>query len=105
MVEGIPVQIVYVLAAIFTVLSFVFLKGKASSLFVGHNTFREPAFSQFSLCKAFGVCLSVITAILYIAALIWDICPEWFIYVFWFIIGGDVLIGTIICNLNILIKK
>lgn len=102
---GIPVGVIYGLAAIFAVLSILFLKGKGSSLFVGHNTVREPAFSEHKLCRALGVCLVIIAVFLLIAALIWDHFPEWFIYIFWVVIVGDVLAITIICNLNILFRK
>ena len=102
---GIPVGVIYGLAAIFAVLSILFLKGKGSSLFVGHNTVRKPAFSEHKLCKSLGVCLAVIAAFLLIAALIWDHSPKWFIYIFWVVIVGDVLAITIICNLNILFRK
>lgn len=97
--------VVYTLAAIFAVLSVVFLKGKAASLFVGHNTARKPVFSQRKLCKAFGACLAVAAVLLLITAVIWNNCPEWFVYVFGAVLGGDILAGVIICCLNIIVEE
>lgn len=101
----IPAWVVYTLAAIFAVLSVVFLKGKAASLFVGHNTARKPVFSQRKLCKAFGACLAVTAALLLITAVIWNNCPDWFVYVFGAVVGGDILAGVIICCLNIIVTE
>lgn len=101
----IPVQAIYVIAAIFAALSIVFLKGKAAALFVGHNTAREPVFSTQKLSKALGVCFAVITVLLLITALIWNNTPRWFFYVFWIVLGADILASAIICNLNIIVKK
>ena len=101
----IPVQAIYVLTAIFAALSIIFLKGKASALFVGHNTAREPVFSTKNLCKALGVCFAVITILLLVTALIWNNMPRWFFYVFWIVLGADILASEIICNLNIIVKK
>ena len=67
---AVPVEMIYVLAIIFAVLSLVFLSGKGAPLFVGHNTIREPAFSEKELCKALGVCLCVLSVFLLITALI-----------------------------------
>lgn len=59
--QSIPVEIIYGLCILFTVLSILFLRGKGSSLFVGHNTTKEPAFQPVKLCKALGVCFAGIT--------------------------------------------
>lgn len=48
---GIPVEMIYGLAVVFAVLALIFLSGKGASLFVGHNTLREPAFSEKSCAK------------------------------------------------------
>lgn len=105
MTHYIPVQVIYGLAVLFAALSIIFLKGKAAALFVGHNTAREPVFSTQKLCKALGVCFAVITVLLLITALIWSNVPEWFFYVFWIVLGADILVSAIICNLNIIVKK
>ncbi len=103
--QNIPVQVIYGLAVLFAALSIIFLKGKSSSLFVGHNTAREPVFSTQKLCKAFGVCFAVITISLLVTALIWNNVPEWFVYVFLIVLGADILASAVICNLNIIVKK
>ena len=102
---AVPVEMIFVLAIIFASLSLVFLNGKGASLFVGHNTILEPAFSPGKLCKALGVCLCIVTVFLLITALIWNSCPEWFIYIFRAVIGGSILACAVICNLNILVRK
>ena len=48
---AVPVEMIFVLAIIFASLSLVFLSGKGASLFVGHNTILEPAFSPESCAK------------------------------------------------------
>ncbi|MGN1120666.1 MAG: DUF3784 domain-containing protein [Oscillospiraceae bacterium] len=102
---NVPVGVIYALFTLFAVLAAVFLKGKAVSLFVGHNTAREPVFSAQKLCRAFGVCLWAVAAVLLISALLRNNCPEWFRYVFYAVIGGAVLVGTVICFLNVIVKE
>lgn len=103
--SSIPVEIIYCLFVLFTVLSILFLKGKGSSLFVGHNTTKEPAFQPVKLCKALGVCLASIALLLLIAALLWNNWPKWFSWIFGIVTGGNVISITILCNLNIIFNN
>lgn len=83
----------------------LFLKGKGSSLFVGHNTTKEPAFQPVKLCKALGVCLASIALLLLIAALLWNNWPKWFSWILGIVTGGNVISITILCNLNIIFNN
>ena len=103
--SNISVVVIYGLIIIFAVLSIVFLKGKGKTLFVGHNTTKEPRFSTTKLSKVVGMCFSIITVILFITALIWNVCPEWYQYFFWVIIGGNIVTITIVCHLNIIFRN
>ncbi|MBQ8189154.1 MAG: DUF3784 domain-containing protein [Lachnospiraceae bacterium] len=98
-------MVTYVLAAIFALLSIMFFAGKGRSLFVGHNTAKEPAFDLIKLSKAIGICLIAMTACLVTMALLGATCPEWVCYGLWILMGGDMLAIFIICNLNIIFRK
>lgn len=103
--SNISVVVIYGLFIVFAILSIVFLMGKGKTLFVGHNTAKEPRFSTTKLSKAVGVCFSIITVLLLITALIWNGCPEWYQYFFWVIIGGNIVAITIVCHLNIIFRN
>lgn len=100
--QSIPVEIIYCFCVLFTMLSILFLKGKGSSLFVGHNTTKEPAFQPVKLCKPLGVCFAGIALLLLITALLWNNWPKWFSWIFWIVIEGNVISITLLCNLNII---
>lgn len=98
-------MVTYVLAAIFALLSIMFFAGKGRSLFVGHNTAKEPAFDLIKLSKAIGICLIAMAACLLTMALLGTTCPEWVRYGLWILMGGDMLAILAICNLNLIFRK
>ena len=101
---NLPVEVIYVLDVICTIVAIVFFRGKGTMMF-RYNTRKKPVFTEDKLCKALGVCFAILAAFLFIVALIWDFYPAWFDYVCWVVIGGDVLAAVIICNLNIIFKN
>ncbi|MGN0649429.1 MAG: hypothetical protein ACI4KM_03255 [Oscillospiraceae bacterium] len=50
----VPVELIFALASVFAGLAMAFLSGKGASLFVGHNTLHEPAFSGKKAVQSAG---------------------------------------------------
>lgn len=99
-----PVEIIYGLTLVFLILSIVFLMGKGSSLIVGHSTVQKEKFSTKKVCRAIGICCSVMTTLLGVTSVLWNYLPDWYGYLFLAIITIDILAVVIICNINIIFR-
>jgi len=103
--SDIPVQFVYGLTLLFIILTIIFLKGKGSSLVVGHDTIQPPKIDEKKICKAMGICFLILTILLGFTSLFWNYLSQWYSYLFFIIAIPDMLAIVLICNLNIIFKN
>ena len=80
--NGSPVGL-WIMTALFAILSAVLLSGHGANLIAGYNTASEAEkrrYSEKKLCRVVGAGMAVITMLLLISALLADVLPAWFGY-------------------------
>lgn len=96
-----PIGVVWVVAALFAVLSVLLISGRGSSLIAGYNTAskeEKEKYDEKKLCKVVGYGMAVITILLLVIALFYQVLPLGFIYVFIGIVIADSIVIVTLCN-------
>lgn len=98
-----PDWIMYVVAAIFALMTILFLCGRGSWLIAGYNTMSEEEKAKFDekkLCRGMGVGMGFITLIILIACFFSKVLPASFAYVMLALIVIDAVVMIIWGNLT-----
>lgn len=96
-----PIEIAYVVTALFAALSIVLLLGKGSWLIAGYNTAskeEKEKFDERKLCLVVGVGMGFIALLLFVTCFIWNKVPSYFPYVLLTLIILDALVTIILGN-------
>lgn len=96
-----PEWIIYVVGAIFVLLTILLLSGKGAGLIAGYNTASEEEKEKYNekmLCRTVGGGFSIITVLIFIMAIFGNVLPASFANVFGVISIVDVIIIIILCN-------
>lgn len=92
---------VWALAAVFFVITVVFLSGRGAFLIAGYNLSSKEAklkYVEKKLCRVMGGGMGIITVFLFVFGCFEDFPPDWFLYL---MIAGtiaSVVIVVILCN-------
>lgn len=96
-----PIEILYVVTALFIILTIMFLMGKGSWLIAGYNTSPEEEkelYDEKKLCRVMGGCFIIIDVLLLAICFFRDKMPEFFGYIFIGIVVADSLVAIILSN-------
>lgn len=96
-----PSWIIWIVFAIFVLMTIAFFTGKGSGLIAGFNTMSEGEKSKYDvkkLCRGMGWGFSVIDVLILIMILGENVLPAWFVYVFLVVIIIDVICMILIGN-------
>lgn len=91
----------FIIFALFAILSIVFLTGHGAGLIAGYNTSKpeqKALFNEKKLCRVMGIGMAVIAVAILIMAIGIDTLPSWFTYVFLGIVLVDVFTLIILSN-------
>lgn len=101
-----PEWVMWLIFAVFLILSIVLLTGHGANLIAGYNTASEEERNKYDekkLCRVTGAGMSVITVLIFVMAKWEDVLPASFAYVSLAVILLDVV--GIIVLLNTICKK
>lgn len=103
---SVPIEIVYVMAILFAILTVIFWMGKGASLIAVPNiAAKEDKEKYKKLSKVIGVFFGVIDILLIIISFTGSNLPEWFTYGFIAVIGVGIFAITILSCVDIIFKK
>ena len=103
---SVPIEIVYVTAILFAILTVIFWMGKGASLIAVPNIeAKEDKEKYKKLSKVIGVFFGVIDILLIIISFTGSNLPEWFTYGFIAVIGVGIFAITILSCVDIIFKK
>lgn len=103
---AVPIEIVYVMAIVFAILTIIFLMGKGASLIAVPNIkVKEDKEKYKKLSKVIGIFFGVIDIHLIIISLTGNNLPEWFAYIFIAVIAVGVFAITILSCIDIIFKR
>ena len=101
-----PPAVLWIVVALFAILSAVLLSGHGANLIAGYNTASEAEkkrYDEKKLCRILGAGMALITVLLLVSTLLMDALPAWFGYVQAGIILADCV--TILILANTVCKK
>ncbi len=96
-----PIEIMYVITALFFILAIVLFLGKGSWLIAGYNTASKEEKSKYDeklLCRTVGGCMGFIALLLLVTCFIWDMVPNYFTHILAVLIILDCVITIILSN-------
>ena len=96
-----PDWILWVVFAIFVVISIVFLSGHGKNLIAGYNTASKEQKDKYDakkLCRVVGVGMSFISILILISTIGQEILPAYFAYIFLAIIIVDCILIIVLAN-------
>lgn len=96
-----PEWIMWIVAAIFALLTIVFLTGHGSGLVAGYNTAskeEKEKYDEKKLCKVMGWGMAVITVLIIVMGLFETILPASFVDVFLGIVIVDIIVIMVLSN-------
>ncbi len=93
--------IMWVVAAIFVLLTIVFLSGHGSGLIAGYNTAtkeEKEKYNEKKLCRVMGWGMSVISVCIILMGAFEQVLPASFVYVFLGIVIVDIIAIIVLSN-------
>ena len=97
--------IVWIVFAIFVVLSIILLSGHGSWFISGYNTAskeEKAKYNEKKLCRTMGIGMAVIAVLILVMGMFEDVLPAFFVYIAVGIILADVaviiIVGNTICR-------
>lgn len=101
-----PDWVLWIVFAVFVILSIFLLSGHGSFLIAGYNTASKEEKEQYNtkkLCRITGGGLAIVALVLLAAELFEHVLPGWFVYV----IGGVIVLDCVVIILaaNLFGKK
>lgn len=96
-----PPAVLWIVVALFAILSAVLLSGHGANLIAGYNTASEAEkkrYDEKKLCRVLGAGMAVITVLLLVSALLMDVLPAWFGYLEIGIVLADCAALVILAN-------
>lgn len=96
-----PEWIMWVVAAIFALLTMIFLSGHGSGLIAGYNTAtkdEKEKYDEKKLCRVMGWGMAVITVLIVVMGLFETVLPAGFVYVFLGIVIVDIIAIMVLSN-------
>lgn len=98
-----PDWIMYVVAAIFALMTIWFWCGRGSWLIAGYNTMSEEEKAKFDekkLCRGMGVGFGFITLLVLVSSIFANVLPAYFAYIMFALIVIDAVVMIIWGNLT-----
>lgn len=96
-----PIWLIWIIAAIFVILSIILISGHGSGLVAGYNTApkeEKEKYDEKKLCKVVGYGMAVIAILVLIMALFNRVLSTSFIYVFASIVIVDCIVIIVLSN-------
>lgn len=100
-----PDWIMYVVAAVFALMTITFLRGRGGGLIAGYNTMSAEEKAKYDakkMCRGMGVGFGFITVLVLISGLFAHILPDYFAYIMLALLVLDVVVmiiwGNIFCK-------
>ena len=96
-----PIEVVYVVTALFTVMTILLLAGKGSWLIAGYNTASEAERAKYDakkLSRVVGGCTGIVTILLLITSLAWRRLPQAYVYIMLAVIVVDIAVTIFLAN-------
>lgn len=93
--------ILWLVFALFAVLSIVLLSGHGENLIAGYNTASQEEKDKYDskkLCRVIGGGMAVIAVMLLVFALLIASLPTWFIFVFVSVVIVDCIVMIVLAN-------
>ncbi len=93
--------IMWVVFAIFLIISIILLSGHGSWIISGYNTAskeEKAKYDEKKLCKTIGFGMAVIAVLILVMGLFEDVLPASFAYISLGIILVDILLMIVVCN-------
>ncbi|MDO5402715.1 MAG: DUF3784 domain-containing protein, partial [Eubacteriales bacterium] len=93
--------VIWFVAAVFAVISVVFLTGRGGFLIAGYNTSgaaRKAKYDEKKMCRVMGIGMSVVTIMLICMAFMGDKLPNWSAWVFVMVIIVDIIFMMVWTN-------
>ncbi len=93
--------ILWLIFALFVVLSIVLLSGHGENLIAGYNTASQEEKDKYDskkMCRVMGVGMAVIAVLLLVMAILISSLPTWFIYFFLAVVIIDCIVMIVLVN-------
>jgi len=93
--------ILWIVFALFSVLSIVLLSGHGENLIAGYNTASKEEKDKYDskkMCRVMGVGMAVIAVLLLVFAIWISSLPTWFIFVFLAVVIIDCIVMIVLVN-------
>jgi len=93
--------VLYIVAAMFAVISILLISGKGAWLIAGYNTMsaeERKKYNEKRMCRIMGIGFSVTTVLILIMAIFENVLPASFAYIFLAVIIVDVIVMLVLCN-------
>lgn len=97
-----PDWIMYVVAAVFALMTILFLFGRGSWLIAGYNTMSAEEKSKYNekkMCRGMGVGFGFLTVLVFVSVLFANVLPAYFAYIMLALIIFDVVVMIVWGNL------